>query len=124
MGTNYYLRCKKPVEVRPTFHIAKRSYGWKPLFSAYPEREIWEENCSEEMSPQLEIRNFSDLREKALSDSYEIIDEYGSVYTWEEFCKQMKPYSSDETKRSHRDTDGLDVFIDDSGYEFTVKRFF
>ena len=32
MGTNFYLRRVKPVEVHPEMHIAKRSAGWRIHF--------------------------------------------------------------------------------------------
>lgn len=124
MGINYYLRAKKPVEYYPTYHIAKRSYGWLPLFQAIPEGDMSPIDEEEDgVYTQLPIRSFGDIRKLVSSGDYEIIDEYDRTYTWEEFYKEVaSPYKQEPQRQSHK-TSGLNVYTDLEGYEFTPQDF-
>jgi hypothetical protein len=73
MGTNFYLRKKKPRLVYDEIHIAKTSWGWKPLF----EQHIGE------------IESVRQLKNAYDSGEYIIVDEEGDEYNWEEFDERV-----------------------------------
>lgn len=142
MGTNFYLRFKdkqaknlwfKPGDYEivdePDFayevHIAKTSCGWKPLFQA-----SWH------------IHSVDGI--KAVCESIpdcKIVDEYNTVYTWDEFREWVLDFNRDKegvaTKDEVDDTHRLShilynypyqssrgsYFYDNDGYEFDCEQF-
>lgn len=114
MGTNFYLRCKTPREVRDTFHIAKTSGGWRPSFEANPEAFDWYDDA-ERAEPMLEISSVADIYDAYESGRYEIVDEYDETYTWEEFEDRVLNFCPDGQR--HMGT-AVHVTQDAEGYEF------
>lgn len=122
MGTNFYMRAKEPrVElIYDELHIAKTSCGWLPLFQSTPEEGV---------------ESLEDLRGKYESGAYEIYDEYGEPYTWDEFVhrvvewdkRQVEAGRDPDTLHSHVDSvraRSLDEYKDPEGYEFCRTEFF
>lgn len=80
MGTNFYLQKARPIEVRPCFHICKRSAGYRVHFQDSSAQEF----SAGEIDPPVECPDFHSVAEiRALLESGEwnLADEYGR--TWE-----------------------------------------
>lgn len=153
MGTNFYMITKnKKMAERyapysyeltdaPYFgyeiHVAKTSCGWLPIFQGH----------------QNGINSVREYKAAYETGEFEITDEYGTVYTWEEFDKRVLKFNGgirgvaprekiEEDKDSpwydHRlpeyrpvshfeyKYDGYfanDYFADDQGYEFDRRQF-
>lgn len=151
MGTNFYLMTKSK-ETRDKYfgyyyeltdtpewgyniHIAKTSCGWLPLFQAH--------NC---------FKSIKQLKELYNAAEFIIYDEYGNMYSWDEFDERVlkfnggvrgvKPrvkYEQNPTDRfydprmpkylpvSHLEYDygfyASDYFTDEQGFEFTAHDF-
>lgn len=155
MGTNFYMRRndtkavllqmlnddKSVDEIRnfldsddcAGIHLAKTSCGWLPSFEAHS-------------TPS--INSVADI--KALYDTgkYEIVDEYDTPYTWDEFDKRVLQFNGGTVNRrviepiSRRSDDpdmpdhipishfeygkgkyAADYFMDSEGYEFSRHEF-
>ena len=102
MGTNFYLRMREPIAVYDEFHIAKTSYGWKPLFEAHHKGFDGDE--------EPDITSVADIRREYETGKYDIVDEYGDVYDWDGFEERVLRFDGD---RHHEH-----AFVDDDGYEF------
>lgn len=104
MGTNFYLKSKLPriVEVYDEHHIAKTSMGWKPLFDA----------------SESGMESVEDIKDKFDTGDWQIVDEYGETYTWEQFEKRVLGHCPDG--KSHG---WLVARTDPQGYEFSKGGF-
>lgn len=149
MGTNYYLFTKNKKMAQkyapysyvlvdePCFgykiHIGKCSMGWLPLFEAH----------------QNGIRSIKGYLEAYNTWKFDIYDEYGRKYDWQEFDEQVlqhnggiagvipreyirrdknsifyDPNLPDWVPISHFDTKNAEhYFKDEQGYEFTAYEF-
>lgn len=114
IGTNFYLRDDKlyeqvkqfkdtyDIDIQlPEIHIAKTSYGWKPLF---------QKNML--FSSVKELKTFYD------TSKLQIFDEYDNLYNWEQFTERVLEFA-DKNSKSH-----TNVFIDEEGYEFKEGEWF
>lgn len=124
MGTNFYLRKKKPRLVYDEIHIAKTSWGWKPTFECH----------------EGEIESVKQLKTAYDSGEYTIVDEYDEEYSWEEFDDRvvhwvdrqhdinpdMKPIDHleyvQETPRGMFDYRN-DYYHDEDGHDFMKREF-
>ena len=110
LGSNFYLRseklrndCKELEEKygvcvsAPEIHIAKTSYGWKPLFQK-----------------NLLFSSVKDIKEFYDKSGLEIFDEYGKKYNWEEFTERVLKFG--ENGKTHMEYEGYTV--DSEGFEF------
>lgn len=93
MGTNFYmLTTNKEMKNKyapysyeltddPYFayeiHVAKTSMGWLPLFQAHADG----------------IKSVKEYKEAYDTGTFEIYDEYGNKYTWEEFDKRVLKFN-------------------------------
>ena len=153
MGTNFYLMTKNKETAQkyapysytltdePYFgyeiHIAKTSCGWLPLFQGHKDG----------------INSVREYKTAYETGEFEIVDEYGNAYTWEEFDERVlkfnggirgvqllqkvevdkhSPYydhnMSNHVPVSHMEYvyDGYwanDYFTDPDGYEFDKREF-
>lgn len=153
MGTNFYLmtRNKKMAEKyapysyhltdSPYFgyeiHIAKTSGGWLPLFQGHQDG----------------INSVREYKEAYETGEFEIFDEYGDPYTWEEFTERVLKFNGgvrgvmpleiikvdpnfkwhDPRMPNHRPVSHFDYeydyyyvndyFADEDGYEFDKREF-
>lgn len=105
MGTNFYIRKTKPLEVYDEYHIAKTSCGWLPSFQAYTPCGEWDERPS--------IHSVSDIKALVDSGDFVIVDECDEVYDWDGFTKRVLEFGNDFHCRSHHPD-----FKDQQGYEF------
>lgn len=146
MGTNFYIMTKSK-EARDIYfgdnyeltdfpnwgyeqHIAKTSFGWLPLFDG--------SGC---------FRSIFQLRCIYNTGDFVIYDEYGQIYSWDEFSKRVLQFNGgimgvaplqkittrvdknlpEYSPISHFDyADGKyskDYFTDGSGYEFCKRTF-
>lgn len=122
MGTNFYLRNKKPRLVYDETHIAKTSWGWKPSF----EQHIGE------------IESVRQLKTAYDSGEYTIVDEYGEEYSWEEFDDRVLKWE-DKQREMRPDFEPIDHveydkknydsylppmhYHDEDGYDFCTREF-
>lgn len=151
MGTNYYLRLKEPerskkplleivdwryeklvadpdMEVEITdhhaVHIAKCSWGWVPSFQHIPANMPFDE--TEMNNDRYFIRSVEDIRDYMRTGKYEIVDEYGEVYTQAQFehkvvqwVRRQKENGLEIEPHNHTDTeDSLYAYSDPEGYQF------
>lgn len=147
MGTNFYLITRNknmaqqyaPYSYKlvdePYFgyeiHIAKTSCGWLPLFQSHKEG----------------INSVREYKTAYESGEFEIFDEYGDVYTWEEFDERVLKFNGgirgvESRKKIDVDTTSQseyipishfdykynyycvnDYFSDEDGYEFDRREF-
>ena len=93
MGTNFYLMTKNKEMAQkyapysyeltdePYFgyeiHIAKTSCGWLPAFQGHKDG----------------INSVREYKEAYETGEFEILDEYGTAYTWEEFDKRVLKFN-------------------------------
>lgn len=120
MGTNFYLKSKIPREVYDCFHIAKTSYGWKPHFEGMPPAASWD---PDEPEP-LEIRSVEDIRKAYESGKFEIVDEEGDTYDWEQFAKRVLQHQPEGKSHNHSNLyQGCPTWDDSDGYEFVQYEF-
>lgn len=119
MGTNFYMRRAKPILCFPEFHIAKRSYGWKPLF---------ESNGDDEDVYHLEterpvVHSIDDVRGYVESGEWVIVDEYGTEFEFDEFMRYLNEnFRNEGDRRSHRDS-GVYVSVNRDGTEWYSQDF-
>ena len=153
MGTNFYLmtRNKKMAEKyapysyhltdEPYFgyeiHIAKTSCGWLPLFQSHTDG----------------INSIREYKEAYETGEFEIFDEYGDPYTWEEFTERVLKFNGGIRGVAPREKIEVDpnsqwydyrlpeyrpishfeyeydyyyvndYFTDDQGFEFSLREF-
>lgn len=97
-GCNFYIRRKKPT-IHDTVHICKRSWGWRTSWQETVNdgtEHAWPRWCDEdpgkdesgqyvsERTLPWEIHSVEDIRHYLRTGEWELIDEYGEVYTdWE-----------------------------------------
>lgn len=118
MGTNFYIKRKKPRRVYDEYHIAKRSMGWKPSFEGYENTGEYDDRPS--------IRSVADIKELVDSGEYEIRSEYGDVLAWDDFERDVVNWnggSPSHTPLSHYCT-GLNVRHDITGAEFIYEEYY
>ena len=155
MGTNFYMRRndtkavllqmlnddKSVDEIRDFLnsddcvgiHLAKTSCGWLPSFEAHS-------------TPS--INSVADIKTLYDTGKYEIVDEYDTPYTWDEFDKRVLQFNGGTVNRrvitpiSRRSDDpdmpdhtpvshfeygngkyANEYFRDPEGYEFTAREF-
>lgn len=147
MGTNFYFFTDNKCAISNYFvddyeltdsprlgykiHIAKTSFGWLPLFEKHGS-----------------ISSVKDIKNIFSSGKFEIHDEYGVPYTWNEFCERVLKFNGGvkgvvpQTRKdislggsfqfeyvpiSHFEYDNgkfADSYLkDDDGYEFSIKPF-
>lgn len=121
VSTNFYIRRTKPILCFPEFHLAKRSAGWKPLHQAnfYAEDGF----SFETERPVIESRE--DIKRYVDSGEWEIVDEYGTEYTYDEFLVYLDDnfeYETDETRETHMST-GIGCYLALDGTEWTETDF-
>ena len=153
MGTNFYLMTRNKAMAQkyapysyqltdePYFgyeiHIAKTSCGWLPLFQGHTNG----------------INSVREYKNAYETGEFEILDEYGDPYTWEEFTERVLKFNGgirgvEPRKKIEADTTspwydhGLpeympishfdykyddyyvnDYFVDEDGYEFNRREF-
>lgn len=117
MGTNFYLQSRIPREVYDSFHIAKTSCGWKPLFQEDPPAEQREFDVNEPM----QIKSVSDIKAAYDTGAFAIVDEYGDEYDWEAFEKRVLGHAPDG--RAHESSYDYPIHVDENGYEFATYEF-
>lgn len=118
MGTNFYLQSRIPRQVYDRYHVAKTSWGWRPLFQENPETD---ERCYEDYDEQLEISSVADFKAAYDTGNYAIVDEYGEEYAWEEFESRVLQWCPDG--KVHEGSYDYPVHIDENGYEFMADEF-
>lgn len=121
MGTNFYIRRTKPVLCFPEFHIAKRSFGWKPLHQA----NTYAEDAFSFETERPVINSREDIRRYVDSGEWEIVDEYGTEHTYDEFLSYLDDnfeYETDETRATHLITD-IKCYLATDGTEWTETDF-
>lgn len=111
MGTNYYLRKKKPRIVYDEVHLAKRSYGWHPLFQK-----------------SVDVCCLDDVRMAVEEGDCVIVDEDGDEFSYDEFiAKVIEPFDAERENgvvRKRHDGIGLSgVDVQDDGTEWTWAEF-
>ncbi|KAA9007340.1 hypothetical protein F4V43_02315 [Paenibacillus spiritus] len=84
-------------------HIGKRSGGWKPLFEKQPQ-----------FKSVKELKDFYAKNE----DVYEIVDEYGTVHTWEELKNELIDWPGEK-----ENGDRSDNYRDAEGYVWAEYQF-
>jgi hypothetical protein len=85
VGTNYYIRRKKPT-IRECVHVCKQSFGWRTHWQATGNGVgDWPRWCDDE--PTVEnhelpwaIHSVEDIRAYLETGDWELVDEYGEVY--------------------------------------------
>ena len=113
MGTNYYLVEKQnPAQHRfftTTYHIAKTSAGWKPLFEA---------QMVKTAEGYADMRSVAMLGKIFAQGNYYIVDEYEKEYSFAEFVSKIDSHAEAAIKCHYNG-----CFFDDDGYEFTRQEF-
>lgn len=92
------------------FHIAKTSCGWRPLFEKHSR-----------------INSVRDIK-SAVENGFQIVDEYGTFYTWAEFEERVVKFAEDRPDAiSHLDYEGgryrNEYYKDPDGCEFSKRPF-
>lgn len=127
MGTNYYLVRKEPRQVHDRYHIAKRSFGWKPCFEGYPYQGAFAHDEEDPHRPA--ISSIEDIKAAYDSGDYDIVDENDEKLVWEEFKEQVIDWNGGPGvrfgPRSHIHSSTMDypVWTDDNGAEFGMTPF-
>lgn len=153
MGTNFYFMSKDKERQNKWFlpgeyeitdepdwgyltHLAKTSCGWLPLFQSHKN-----------------IHSISDMKKIYDDGGFQIVDEYGTSYTWDEFDERVLKFNGgvkgvapihkynqsdfpqflidpdlpDHTPVSHFEYGNGkysdEYFSDELGYEFTKREF-
>ena len=119
MSTNFYLRRTKPILTFPEFHLAKRSYGWTPLYEANSKADdIWSFETERPVVDSVE-----DIKRYVYSGEWEIIDEYDDVKTYDEFIAYMDTdFESEPGRRDHHEM-GYPISTDEHGNEWLGAEF-
>lgn len=110
MGTNYYARvnhCDKCGRVN-IVHIGKSSFGWKFLWQGYP--------CMDE--EKLPIKCKKDWY-NFLTDSIQISNGAGGIYSREEFIEMVEKHNSNELNvTEHTQSEYAHYWNDEEGNNF------
>lgn len=114
MGVNFYLRRTKPILCFPEFHIGKRSFGWKALYQANSKQE--DLYPFETQRPVVET--VADIEAAVESGEWEIVDEYGTGYSFSEFIDHMETDFEKETARNEHMGLGSSYYQDADGREY------
>ena len=80
MGTNYYVaknKCECCKRLDQEYHIGKSSYGWAFSFQGYR----WNK-----------LTSWSAWKE--FLETEQIVDEYGEVMNYDEFCEMVESYKA------------------------------
>ena len=120
MSTNFYLRRTKPILTFPEFHIAKRSYGWTPLYQANSKADdIWSFETERPV-----VNSVDDIKSYVDSGEWEIIDEYDEAISYDDFIKYMDVTFEGELaeRRDHREM-GYPISTDKYGNEWLGAEF-
>ena len=89
MGTNYYLQRAEPIQVRPCFHVCKRSAGWNVHFQDSTGQDF--EVCEIDPRPECpEFRSVADIRGLLESGEWNLADEYGRVWEGDEALREFQ----------------------------------
>lgn len=89
MGTNYYIQRAKPIEVRPCFHICKRSAGWNIHFQDSTGQDF--EACEIDPRPECpEFRSAAEIRGLLESGEWLLADERGNSWEGDEALKEFE----------------------------------
>ena len=119
MSTNFYLRRTKPILTFPEFHIAKRSHGWKPLYEANSKADdIWSFETERPV-----VNSVDDIKGYVDSGEWEIIDEYDSPMTYDEFKAYMDTDFELESNRREHSGIGFLTARDEYGNEWFGAEF-
>ena len=119
MSTNFYLRRTKPILTFPEFHIAKRSHGWKPLYEANSMADdVWSFETERPV-----VSSVDDIKRYVDSGEWEVIDEYDSPMTYDEFRAYMDTDFESEGARESHFGFGCAVSVDEDGSEWMEADF-
>lgn len=120
MSTNFYLKRTKPILTFPEFHIAKRSYGWTPLYEANSKADdIWSFETERPV-----VNSVEDIKRYVDSGEWEIVDEYDDVKTYDELIEYMDANfeSEPDERRDHHEM-GYPISKDEHGNEWLGAEF-
>ena len=113
------MRRTKPILCFPEFHIAKRSFGWKPLFQSNGDNE----DVYHLETERPVVHSVGDIREYVESGEWAIVDEYGTEFEFDEFMKYLNDDFKGERQRlSHRES-GMYVSVNRDGSEWYSDNF-
>lgn len=121
VSTNFYLRRKKPILCFPEFHIGKRSCGWKPLMQSNQNAE----DTFEFETQRPIVQSIGDIEDAVDTGEWEIVDEYGTEYSVDDFCSYMLddfPIETEERQTHIGIINGCKA--DEDGFEWTGHDFF
>ena len=137
MGTNYYLRERRPYRTVVTYegdpidgkvlkrekqyrecHLCKLSWGWLPHMACDPRATIG-----------VSVRSLRSMEESAAQHSeMAIVDEYGDEHALSEFSDMVRRWGHDgfgcPKDAPPRDHLGLRSWVDDEGFEFSAVEFY
>lgn len=122
MSTNFYLRRTKPILCFPEFHLGKRSAGWRPLYRA----NRYDEDTYHLETERPIIQSCEDIRRYVDGGEWEIVNDEGTEFTFEEFEAYMDDnfkYETDDTRESHIGTN-LGCWRQPDGTEWTEADFY
>lgn len=121
VSTNFYLRRKKSILCFPEFHIGKRSCGWKPLMQSNQNAE----DTFEFETQRPIVQSVGDIEDVVGTGEWEIVDEYGTEYSVDDFRSYMLddfPIEAAERQTHVGIISGCRV--DEDGFEWTDHDFF
>jgi hypothetical protein len=112
MGTNYYLRKKKPT-LHECVHVGKCSGGWKMHWQAtdngigdWP-RWCDEDPCVPELTLPHAINSVEDIRAYLITGDWELVDEYGDRHEdWEKKLSELEKWDGDVPNHNFTDAKG------------------
>lgn len=137
MGTNYYLRERKPHRTVVTYegdpidgkvlnreeqyrecHLCKLSWGWLPHMACDPISTIG-----------VSFRSLRSMEEYAAQHpEMAIVDEYGDEHALSEFSDMVRRWGNDgfgcPKDAPPHDHLGLRSWVDDEGFEFSAVEFY
>lgn len=121
MGTNYYLRCREPRMVYDSYHVAKRSSGWEPSFEGYPYEGDYAHDGLDDERPA--IGSVADIKAAYDTGLYDIVDEYGSKLTWDEFERDVVGWDGGRGRAREHNGGGYPQRRDETGAHFAMCPF-
>lgn len=134
MGTNYYLRSRKPVRTVVTYegdergrligvereyatcHLCKLSYGWRPLMACDEEATVPGARFTSFKGMMRFIREHAD--EYMVHDEYDLLgdDEHGEISP-DEFERRVRDWGRG-FPREPKSHGGMGAAVDGEGFEF------
>lgn len=121
VSTNFYLRRKKPILCFPEFHIGKRSCGWRPLMQSNQNAE----DTFEFETQRPIVQSMSDIEDTVNTGEWEIVDEYGTEYSIDDFRSYMLDDFPIEIEERQTHVDSINVCkVDEEGFEWIDHEFF